>query len=188
MDGSVAVLVTGGVAVAGYLFNFFSSSRDRTEARALAKDAQEHDLMTRDNAQAHDLELRRRERAYKSRKAAYESALQWALLSVQQVQLTDPLLRYEGMPDPPENRPGLFDQMIVELSVFAPQQVEDALDAFRESITTFEGRQMVVNGLREQPGAGDRVEAYTARDEARTAVADAFETFRRTMRDDLAAL
>ena len=79
--------------------------------------------------------------------------------------------------------------MIVELSAFGSQEVEDALDAFRDALTDFQNSQSAINTIRNQNVSADAgTAAYTARDAARTAVTEAFATLRTAIRGDLATL
>ena len=67
----VGAVSTPVVALAAFVYNHVRGKEDRADARALATDAQQHDL-----------EVRRRERAYEARKEAYTNVLQWALVMV----------------------------------------------------------------------------------------------------------
>ena len=76
---TILAISTPVVAIAGFVFSYLSASRDRRAARDLAGDSY-----------AHEIDVRRRERAYDDRKETYGNVLKWALVTIQQVQLTDP--------------------------------------------------------------------------------------------------
>lgn len=129
------VIGTPVVALAGYAFN-----------RQLALDTRKHEL-----------EVRRRERAYEARHEAYQHVLEWALVLMQQVELTDPILTFEGMPAPPDSPPAeVFNRMVVELAAFGSPEVRTAAEAFREAVRSFFLSNSIANMIRDQGGGAHR--------------------------------
>jgi hypothetical protein len=174
MSATAAVAVIGAistpvVAFAGYLFNNSRARGDREAARTLASDTQEatrtlaadahlHERELAQQAQAHERELRQSERAYDDRKIAYRTVLEWALIAVQQVQLTEPILRWEGMPAPPP--PVSEDQwrkVQIESRLFGSTEVSAALTDFYAHVNDFNGRLMVWRTMVEQRGPAQQV-------------------------------
>jgi hypothetical protein len=91
---TILAVSTPVVAIASFVFSYLSSSRDRRATRDLARDSR-----------AHEIDVRRRERAYEARKKAYRTALEWALVS-KQVVLTDPIMTFSVRLMPPRICPG----------------------------------------------------------------------------------
>jgi hypothetical protein len=184
MDATTFVAVVGAigtpvVALAGYLFNDRRASRDREATMELTRASHEHEM-----------DVRRRERAYEARKEAYRIVLQWAIVNMQQVQLTDPILTYAGMPDPPENVPQeLFDTMNVEVAAFGSQEVKQAIDEFRDAVDAFFVRNGIARRIQDQDVPGEQgVQAYLERDAARQTARDRFDELAAEINDDLTTL
>ena len=154
MNATAIVAVIGAVstplvAAAGFWFNDRRANHDRTAARQLAEDSQQHELALRREEQGHELDVRRRERAYEDRRASYRNALEWALVRVQQVELTDPIVRFTGMPTRPticlrESSTGCRSKV----AAFGSNEVLSG--TFQDTVQEFQGRQMVVSTLRNQ--------------------------------------
>jgi len=174
----VGAISTPVVAIAGYFFNHVTSRSDREAARQLAKDA--HD---------HELEVRRRERAYEDRKSAYRAALTWALVAVQRVELTEPVLSYEGMPEAPE-APGddEWRDLHVEIHAFGSEQVDQAFQSLLDKLKAFYGYVMSLRLIRAQGGRATQDEPWKEVVRTRTEVHDAYDALRRRIRDELASL
>jgi hypothetical protein len=134
--------------------------------------------------------VRRRERAYEARREAYRNILKWALVLIQQVELTDPILTYSGMPAAPESPPAeVFNRMVVELAAFGSDEVQAAVEAFRDAARSFFLRNSVANMIRDQ-GADPQqgVDAYLERDAAREEARSAHDRLATAINRDLAGL
>jgi hypothetical protein len=163
----IGVIATPVVAIAGYVFN-----------RQLARDTH-----------THELEARRRERACDARRDAYLHVLEWALILIQQVELTDPIITYAGMPAAPESPPAeVFNRMVVELAAFGSAEVRAAVDEFRNAVRSFGTRNNVAMMLRDQGAGGQVVEAFEARDAAREEARAAHDRLATAINQDLANL
>jgi len=176
---TILAISTPVVAIAGYVFVYRSASRDRVAARELARDSRDHEI-----------DARRRERAYEARKEAYRIVLQWALRTMQQVQLTNPILTFAGTPAPPENvAPEVFDSMNVELAAFGSPEVRQEVEEFRDAVDSFFARNATVVTMQQQSGPGQHVaDAFEARDAARQAARDAFDELAAAINEDLSTL
>lgn len=182
----VAIIGAGstlGVAVAGYAFNYFTAGR-------LARDAHQHERELADAAQAHERQLRQGERAYGDHKTAYRQLLKWMLVSMRQVELTEPLLRVSGMPEPPPNIPEDEHQaMLIEVSAFGSPEVSDALTEYSDKVRSFHLDVDLWRTLQEQHAEPQQTrDSYRKIHPARELARDAFEKLRTLIRDELANL
>ena len=136
------------------------------------------------------MDVWRRERAYEDRKEAYRTVLKWALVTIQQVQLTNPLLTFAGTPDPPENvPPEVFDKMNIEVAAFGSPEVKQTLEEFREAADQFFFRSATLRTMQQQAGPeGGLTGAYEARDAARQTARDRFDELAAAINADLTML
>ena len=140
--------------------------------------------------------MRRSERAYEARQEAYRHVLEWALVVIMRVELTDPIVTFAGMPEPPDAPPDeVYARLLVDVGAFGSHEVDAALDAFREAVSSFYLRAEEVRTqresaqMRQQAGGGEISSfAFQERDEAREAARQSFEALRTTIKDELAAL
>src|SRR5215218_266987 len=88
--GAVATVAT---AIVGYIVNYRAGVRLHEANRELADETHRHERELAEKGQAHERQLRQGERAYEDRKATYRQVSKWALVTAQQVQATEPILR-----------------------------------------------------------------------------------------------
>jgi hypothetical protein len=173
---------TVGVAVAGYGFNYLAAGR-------LARQAQQHERQLADAAHAHERQLRQGERAYDDRKTTYRQVLAWALVTVQQVVLTEPLITFGDMPEPPEDVSAEdWRAMLVEVGLFGSPTVSDAMEAFRDKVHEFRGHVMTYRTLRDQGATQQLTQSREAMQRAKTDTSTAYDQLTRQIRDELANL
>jgi hypothetical protein len=132
----IGAIATPTVAIAGYIFNHMNSKDERVAARELASDAH-----------AHDLEVRRRERAYEDRRAAYRLAIEWALVVCERVRRVDAL---RGTQDE-EPKPDISDedakQLQVELFAFGTDEVQAEFAVMHEAAQNFLVKASIVEAI-----------------------------------------
>jgi len=177
----VGAISTPVVAIAGYVFHEVSARRDRSAALDLARENN-----------THELQVRRRERIYDDLKSTYRAALEWALLIVQGVQLTDPIITMTNTPAPPEEPPDeVWNAMRINVSVFGSPEVEKALDDFRAAARSFFINAGVVDMLQRQgvqSGNQGLIDALQQREDRRAEAADAYDRLATQIKAELAAL
>jgi hypothetical protein len=137
----VGAFSTPAVAFAGYWFNQRRAAQDRDANRVLLQDTQSHEKELADAAQSHERTLRRGERAYADRSASYRHVIRWTFRTIQQVQLTEPIVKTSDMPEPPES---LSDEewrtMMTEVRLFGSRDVSDAMETRGASSARPDGR------------------------------------------------
>jgi hypothetical protein len=182
MTGTEIVAITGAIttptiAVAGYLFNHWGSKNDRAAARNLAQDAH-----------AHERSLRQSERAYEARSMAYRMVLEWALRTIQQIELTAPIVSTNLTPSPPDSlSEEHYNEMRVELAAHGSAEVEEAFEEYRTAARRFFVHAGIVERHEQQSSTGV-FEAMEKRDEVRDEAHDVYERLVTTIKDELATL
>lgn len=174
----IGVVATPTVAIAGYVFNAWTHRQDRDAGTELAREAHEHERR-----------LALANRAYDDRKAAYMTALRYALTTVKRAALTEPMLVFEGQPEAPEPVDSeTWDRMHVEVGAFGSPEVGDALMALLIASRDFGLAVGTYRAVREQSGPGPGVAgAGEAMQTARAAVQHAYEELQLAINRDLAA-
>jgi hypothetical protein len=116
---TIGAASTVGVAVAGYVFSYYTARRQETGQ--LARDAQQHE---------HERELARGARLFDRRAPVYEKMLGFLSVWRDRVNATEPVWQSAGDPGPPE--PPDFEEwraMQARLGTYGSAAVSDA---FRE--------------------------------------------------------
>ena len=175
----IGSISTPSVAFAGYVFNAWRAGQDRQETARMAEQAQEHERRVTQGG-----------RAYVDRGNAYRAVLTWALRTVQQVELTMPLMTFEGTPEPPESLPNdQWDAMMVEVRLFGSREVSEAMTDFRNKVSDFSGHVMVQRTYRQQGVRGIQVtESFKELQAAREKCQASYDSLADTIRDELASL
>jgi hypothetical protein len=187
----IGAVSTPAVAFAGYWFNQRRAAQDRKANRELLQDTQQHERELAEGSHSHDRNLRQGERAYADRSTTYRQVIQWAFRTIQQVQLSEPILRTSDMPEPPENlSEEEWRTMMIEVRLFGSADVLQAMETFRESVSSFSGHLMVLRTYRDQGGApGEQTSgAWRELQSAREEAATSFDHLSASIRDELASL
>jgi hypothetical protein len=181
MDPVAVAAVAGAVpsaavGITAIIAGEYRSGRERAATLALA-DAQHQ----------HDRTMRRGERFFEKRGHVYESLLTMLYLAVERFALTEPMLTFEGQPEPPE--PPSDDEwrtMQVRLAAYGSPEVADAFDRFVSKGHGFNAAVVTLRITRDQGGsvAGGHKEVHEARQVAGAVV----EEIKRLVRADLAEL
>jgi hypothetical protein len=104
------------VAIAGYIFNERRSRQDRS----------------------HEAQLQRSARLYESRRDAYFTLLRVFLVLVERVQRTEPIMTWEGMPQPPEAPPDEeLRHLQARVGTFGSPKVSEAAEEFLSEQRSF---------------------------------------------------
>ena len=182
----VGIVSTATVAGAGYWFNERRAKADRETNRQLAQDAHTHERQLAEQAQGHERQVRQGERAYDDRKTAYRRVVAWGLRTMQQIQLSEPILKTSGMPDepPPDLDEGEWDAMMIEVRLFGSSDVIDAMEKFRSSAIAFSAQLMAFRVIRDQRGQPPWQEL----EETRQAASSSFDGLTDVIRNELASL
>jgi hypothetical protein len=184
----IGAVSTPAVAFAGYWFNQNRAEQDRDANRTLLQESQHHETELAAQAQSHERRLRQGERAYVDRSTAYRRVIEWALRTIQQMQLTEPILRTSDMPEPPASlSEDQWRTMMVEVRLFGSADVSSAMEALREKVDSFSGQLMVLRTYREQ-GGGQLGESWRGLQSDREAAVAAFDHLTDVIRDELARL
>jgi hypothetical protein len=142
--GSISTPV---VALAGFAFNAWRAGQDRQAAARLAE-----------QAQMHERQLTQGGRAYTDRGNAYRGVIGWALREIQQVELTMPIITFEGTPEPPASLPeDQWEAMMIEVRLFGSRAVFEAMNDFRDKVRGFAAHVMVQRTFREERVRGSQV-------------------------------
>jgi hypothetical protein len=175
----IGAITTPSVAVAGYVFAYRSRSRDREIEATLAHDA--HD---------HERKLAWASRAYDDKKSAYLTAMGYALVTIQRVALTEPLLTFAGQPEPPDPvDPDTWTRMHVEVGTFGSEEVDEALTVLLEATRDFNFAVGTFRTIKDQEATGTALfDSRQAMDKARASVTDAFNALRTAVNTDLRTL
>jgi hypothetical protein len=193
VDSTVAVALIGAVAtvataIGGYVANYLAGIRLHEANRELAVETHRHEGELAEKAQPHERQLRQGERAYEDRKTTYRRVGTWALVTTQQVQATEPLMRTGQDPEPP---PSLSDEewsdMLIEVGLFGSPEVSEVMEDFKSKVRGFSGHLMTFRNLAAHEGAL-RGESAIAINNARGEVTHAYERLTGAMRDELASL
>jgi hypothetical protein len=160
-----------------------SGRREAREARA-----QTTELSDREHA--HERDLRRVERIYEDKKAAYLAILKWVLIAMQRIQATEPIISFSGDPQPPEApSEDAWRELQVSANAFGTQAVHDALDDFIVKSRTFHLNVSTYRSVRDQGGPGTGLaDAAQQMNDARQAAGAAYDTVCDLIRDELASM
>jgi hypothetical protein len=175
--GTLATVV---VAIAGYVFNWKTSAGDREAARQLAQDAHEHGMVAR-----------RSDRAYTERREAYRLLLAWALIRMQQLELTEPVVTWTGMPEPPAGPSAeMYREIRVALAAFGSPAVDTAFADFLQAYHDFSVAVGTLRAIRDQAGGGgvDLTGPHARLEEKRTAAHAEFDRLIGLVKDELGSL
>jgi hypothetical protein len=172
---AIGTITTAAVAVAAFLFNYFSSRSDRAAARVLAWDMHSHERELAREARQDQKDLVRAERAYDDRRRTYLEVLDWAMPVIQEVQSPRP-----ASEEPSESSDEAHTRMSVNVVAFASPEVQTRFEEFSLAAKThFSDRATEDVGA---PGDTDE----TAK--GRQAAVDAFENLCRVIKAELAEL
>jgi hypothetical protein len=158
-----------------------NSRRDAREARAQV-------VLLSDREHTHERDLRRVERIYEDKKAAYLAILKWVLIAIQRIQATEPIISFSGDPQPPEApSENEWRELQVSGNAFGTQAVQDALDDFIEKSRTFHLNASTYRSVRDQGGPGTGLaDAAQQMNDARQAAGEAYDLICDLIRDELA--
>jgi hypothetical protein len=172
---AIGTITTASVAVAAFLFNYFSSRSDRAAARVLAWDMHSHERELAREARQDQKDLVRAERAYDDRRRTYLEVLDGALPVVQDVQSPRP-----ASEEPAASSDVEHTRMRVNVVAFASPEVQTRFEEFSLAAKTHLSD-------RADDGVGlpaDPEETATGRQ----ATVDAFENLCRVIKAELAEL
>ncbi len=113
---TVGIIVTGLVAIAGFVASEVRARRAAEEAKTLMQQQYENE---------HD--LRRRDRTFQNLREAYLRVLRWTMLADQQVWALEPLQRGRGFQPPEDLDEEVFREMWVEAEAFGSADVREAI-------------------------------------------------------------
>jgi hypothetical protein len=183
----VGAISTPLIALAGYKFNEIRSRDDRASARALAEDSHRHERELAEKQREHEAQLRRSERAYNDRREAYVDLLQHAMILVERVDLTEPIITFDNMPEPPEN-PSVVEwrNLQARVTAYGSPTVGEAAETFYAKARGFFAQAGVYRMMKDQ--GGDFVGPAEAMAAAREEVGMTFKQLQTLVRDDLAKL
>jgi hypothetical protein len=135
----------------------------------------------------HERELARGDRLYDKRAPVYESVMQIVHAVKENVEATEPIMRFRGEAEPPPYPgPDEFRIVQVKLRTHGSIIVGDAFDDFGAKATSFYLQAGVVKMLRDQHGAiGDEM---TKLQSAREQVRDAMRVLEGLVSEELASL
>jgi hypothetical protein len=171
----IGAIATPVIAIAGYGFNVWRAAQDRRSAKELAADAQ-----------AHELRVAQRSRAYADGKEAYMSVTAWAVRTMHQVELTLPALSGKDPPKPPENIPvEEYEAMNAAVALFGSSTVADKMVEFQAALQVFRANVWAYHAAREGPGTSDQFTPFTDVEKARQTLRDAFGELTTTMHEEL---
>jgi hypothetical protein len=163
-----ATIIVAVVAIAGYFFQWWQAKGQRD----------------------HDMRARRGDRHYEGRKETYLDLLRWSLVALERVFLTEPMVTYADMPEPPD--PPSQDQwrdLRARVDALGSKEVGDAADTLTTKSREFFSAVTGYRIARDSADPSSDLEATTTRMlEKREAVTHAYEDLRRLVRDELASL
>jgi hypothetical protein len=175
----IGAISTTAVAIAGYGFNVWRASQDRKAAKDMAVEAQ-----------AHELRLAQGSRAYGDRKDADRRVVAYAVRTMNQVELTLPMLEDSDTPKPPENLPpDAYEAMNTEIALFGSPAAAEAFKEFLMTLQPFRAAVWAFEAMKNQAAMGAEVTgSFGEVHKARESVRATFETLTSTIRDELASL
>jgi hypothetical protein len=159
-----------------------NSRREAREARAQAAELSERE-------HEHESELRRVERTYDDRKAAYLSILRWTLITMQRIQATEPIISFAGdpqAPDPPTEEE--WRDLQISANAFGSREVDEALEDFIEKSRLFFLDSSTYRMIRNQSGTHDLAASGQRMQDAKIAAGEAYDVIRNLIRDELASM
>jgi hypothetical protein len=184
----VGAVSTPAVAFAGYWFNERRSRDDRAATQQITEDSHRHERQLAEGQREHEAQLRRSERAYNDRRDTYVELLNHAMILVERVDLTEPIITYENMPKPPENpSPDKWRDLQARVTAYGSQEVGEAADEFYAKARAFFVAADVYRMVKNQPGATFEQEGQ-AMLAAREEVGRTFKRLQILVREDLANL
>jgi hypothetical protein len=177
----VAIIGAGStfaVAVAGYVFSYYTARRQ--EAGQLARDAQQRE---------HERELARGARLFDRRAPVYEEMVRFLNVWQDRVEATEPIIEFAGgqaTPNPPD-----FEEwraMQARLGTYGSVAVAGAYRKYWEAIIAFYKRVDELRMIRNGHAEGSLADAGTRVEEARKNVWETLKTLETLVSEELAAL
>ena len=178
MDAVALAATIGGsaVALAGVGVTAWSIRQQRASARELA--ALQH---------GHERDLARGARLFERRAAAYEAMLGFLQVIWERILDTEPILRLEGTPDPPDQPPpDEWRSMYVRLRTFGSTPVASLYDDFANATHDFFIQVNLLRSTRDQPGQGAM--PWQQLQDARERVKEIYDRLEVVVSDELASL
>jgi hypothetical protein len=183
VSSTVAVAIIGagstfGVAVAGYVFNYFTARRQ--EAGQLKRDALQRE---------HERELAGGARLFDRRAPVYEEMLKFLNVWRDRVYATERLWESAGDPGPPE--PPNFDEwraMQARLDTYGSGGVSEAYREYWEAIEAFYKRVSELRMIRKGEAEGSLAGAAAKMEGARSNVGKTLKTLKQAASKELEAL
>ena len=134
----------------------------------------------------HERELARGERLFERRASAYEEMVGVLHLWMERINLTMPIIRFEGDPEPPDP-PGddEWRGMQVRLRTFGSAAVADAFNYFIATVNEFYAQ---LTAMRDARAHGEGNEPFKKLQDARVQVQEALRALEQLVSDELAGL
>jgi hypothetical protein len=165
------------LGVGGLVFSYFNGGKERAHARQLAEGQHEHEVR-----------MWRSQRHYEDCRETYLDLLRALLIVRERVALTEPIITWEGMPEPPEPPPDdEWRDLRARVIALAAESVNEATNDLGDKVRDFHSSVIGYRITRDDPG-GDLEAASTRMLAAREEVNTAFEELQTLVRQELAAL